>query len=162
MGFSRQEYWSGLPFPSPGDLPHPGIEPGSLALQADSLPSEPPGKPDNTCMRSETRKKWRMSSAAWSSGLLRGCKDREEEAVVLALPQGRGRALGWCCSDGTQCPGQLLAADIQMPERVTHGWCSKLQGQGQQALRLPLRSHSEDSTNHPRAHCKVSATAGHF
>ena len=36
MGFSRQEYWSGLPFPSPGDLPDPGIEPGSLALQADS------------------------------------------------------------------------------------------------------------------------------
>ena len=43
--FSRQEYWTGLPFPSPGDLPNPGIEPGSLALQADSLPSEPPGKP---------------------------------------------------------------------------------------------------------------------
>ena len=45
MGFSRQEYWSGLPFPSPGDLPDPGIEPGSPALQADTLPSEPPGKP---------------------------------------------------------------------------------------------------------------------
>ena len=39
MGFSRQEYWSGLPFPSPGDLPSPGIEPGSPALQADSLPT---------------------------------------------------------------------------------------------------------------------------
>ena len=45
MEFSRQEYWSGLPFPSPGDLPDPGIEPESPALQADSLPSEPPGKP---------------------------------------------------------------------------------------------------------------------
>ena len=45
MRFSRQEYWSGLPFPSPRDLPHPGIEPGSPALQADSLPTEPPGKP---------------------------------------------------------------------------------------------------------------------
>ena len=44
MGFSRQEYWRGLPFPSPGDLPNPGIEPGSPALQADSLASEPPGK----------------------------------------------------------------------------------------------------------------------
>ena len=41
MGFSRQGYWSGLPFPSPGDLPNPGIEPGSPALQADTLPSEP-------------------------------------------------------------------------------------------------------------------------
>ena len=43
MGFSRQEYWSGLPFPSPGDLPNPGIEPGSPLLQAGALPSEPPG-----------------------------------------------------------------------------------------------------------------------
>ena len=43
MGFSRQEYWSGLPFPSPGDLPDPGIEPRSPALQADALPSEPQG-----------------------------------------------------------------------------------------------------------------------
>ena len=42
--FSRQEYWSSLPCPSPGDLPNPGIEPRSPALQADSLPSEPPGK----------------------------------------------------------------------------------------------------------------------
>ena len=41
MGFSRQEYWSGLPFPSPGDLPDPGIKPGSPALQADTLPSKP-------------------------------------------------------------------------------------------------------------------------
>ena len=44
MGFSRQEYWSGLPFPSPGDLPDPGIEPGSPAFQADALTSESPGK----------------------------------------------------------------------------------------------------------------------
>ena len=45
MKFSRQEYWSGLPFPSPGDLPDPGTEPGSPALEADTLTSEPPGKP---------------------------------------------------------------------------------------------------------------------
>ena len=42
MGFSRQEYLSGVPFPSPGDVPNPGIEPRSPALQADALPSEPP------------------------------------------------------------------------------------------------------------------------
>ena len=46
MGFSRQEYWSGLPFPPPGDLPDPGIKPGSPALEADALTSEPPGKPN--------------------------------------------------------------------------------------------------------------------
>ena len=45
VGFSRQECWSGLPFPSPGDLLDPGIEPGSPELQVDTLPSEPPGKP---------------------------------------------------------------------------------------------------------------------
>ena len=44
MGFSRQEYWSGLPFPSPGDLPDPGVKPWSPAFQADTLTSEPPEK----------------------------------------------------------------------------------------------------------------------
>ena len=44
MGFSRHKYWSGLPFPSPGDRPNPGIEPGSPTWKADALTSEPPGK----------------------------------------------------------------------------------------------------------------------
>ena len=48
MGFSRQEYWSGLPFPSPGDLHNPGTEPRCPVLQADSLPSEPPTEPKQT------------------------------------------------------------------------------------------------------------------
>ena len=48
MEFSRQEYWSGLPFPSPGDLPYPGIKPGSPTLQADPLPAEPAGKLDHS------------------------------------------------------------------------------------------------------------------
>ena len=48
MEFSQQEYWNGLPFPSPGDLPNPGIEPRSPALQADALLFEPPGKPTIT------------------------------------------------------------------------------------------------------------------
>ena len=51
MEFSRQEYWSGLPFPSQGDLPNAGIEPGSPALQADALPSEPPQKPPQRAHR---------------------------------------------------------------------------------------------------------------
>ena len=52
--FSRQEYWSGLPFPSPGDISEPGINPGSPALQAGSLPSEPPGiltRADGSCQQ---------------------------------------------------------------------------------------------------------------
>ena len=48
MVFSRQEYWSGLPFPPPGDLPDPGIEPGFPALQVNSLPSDLPGSPKVT------------------------------------------------------------------------------------------------------------------
>ena len=48
MGFSRQRYWSGLPFPPPGDLPDSGIEHKSPTLQADTLPSEPSGKPGTT------------------------------------------------------------------------------------------------------------------
>ena len=48
MEFSRPEYWSGYPFPSPGDPPNPGIEPRSPTLQTDSLPAEPEGKPKNT------------------------------------------------------------------------------------------------------------------
>ena len=48
MEFSRPEYWSGQPFPSPGYLPNPGIEPRSPSLKVDSLPAEPQGKPKNT------------------------------------------------------------------------------------------------------------------
>ena len=61
MGFSRQEYRSVLPFPSPGDLPDPGIEPGSPTLQADALPSEPPGKILlNQKENNEPKKKWAL------------------------------------------------------------------------------------------------------
>ena len=57
MGFPRQEYWSGLPFPSPGDLPNPGIVPASFAssaLQVDSLPAEPSGKQKNKSNPNQT------------------------------------------------------------------------------------------------------------
>ena len=58
MEFSRPEYWSALPFPSPGDLPNPGIEPRSPALQADSLPAEPQGKAKNTGVGSPSLLQW--------------------------------------------------------------------------------------------------------
>ena len=58
MEFSRQEYWSGLPFPSPEDLPDPGLKPWSPTLQADALPSEPPGEPQfkHTCVCTSVQK----------------------------------------------------------------------------------------------------------
>ena len=69
MKFSRPEYWSGYPFPSPGDLPHPGIEPRSPALQVNSLLVEPPGKPIMLWMEEQVRKK--MGKAAGYIGLQR-------------------------------------------------------------------------------------------
>ena len=58
MEFSRPEYWSGSPFPSPGDLPNPGIESRSPTLLADSLPAEAPGKPKNTGVGSLSFLQW--------------------------------------------------------------------------------------------------------
>ena len=68
-GFSRQEYWSGLPFPSPGDLADPGSEPGSFALQADSLPSEPPGKPSAEASSPWIVTLWVKKTAIFAYGL---------------------------------------------------------------------------------------------
>ena len=62
VGFSRQEYWSGLPCPPPGDLLSPGIEPVSPELQVDSLPAEPPGSPVEMQMDTDTER-WRSINA---------------------------------------------------------------------------------------------------
>ena len=69
MGFSRQEYWSGFPFPSPGKLPDPGIKPRSPALEADALTSEPPGKP----LLSAKRKVKFLSKVIFKILELEGC-----------------------------------------------------------------------------------------
>ena len=67
MGFSRQASWSGLPFPSPEDLPDPGMEPGSPALQADVLLSEPPGKPGTGNPLQYSRLENSMDREAWET-----------------------------------------------------------------------------------------------
>ena len=72
MGSSRQEDWSGLPFSSPGDLPNPGMEPRSPAMQADSLPAEPPGKPKKTGMGSLSLLQQIFPSQELNRGLLHG------------------------------------------------------------------------------------------
>ena len=66
MGFSRQEYWSGLPCPPPGDLPNPGIKPRSLAVRADSLPVKPQGKPKNTGVGSLSLLQWIFWPGNWT------------------------------------------------------------------------------------------------
>ena len=88
MGFSRQEYWSGLPFPSPGDLPNPGIEPGSPALHTDALPSEALGKPDS---RLGSFKNLRPLSVANVPDFLLGKKRKNKQKKTSVLGEGRGR-----------------------------------------------------------------------
>ena len=68
--FSGPEYWSGYLFPSPGDLPNPGIKPSSPTLQADSLPAEPQGKPKNTVVGSPSLFQWIFLTQESNRGLL--------------------------------------------------------------------------------------------
>ena len=67
MGFSRQEYWSGLPFPSLGDLLNPGIKPGSPALQADALPSEPSEKPNDLFSSVQLLSRVQLFATPWTA-----------------------------------------------------------------------------------------------
>ena len=76
IGFSRQECWSGLPFPSPEDLPDPGMEPGSPALQADVLLSEPPGKPGTGNPLQYSRLENSMDREAWRATVHGVAKNR--------------------------------------------------------------------------------------
>ena len=84
MRFSRQEYWSGLPFPSPGDLPDPGIELRSPALQADALTSEPLGKPFMTTGKTITLTRWTFDGKVMS--LLLNMPSR---LVITFLPRSK-------------------------------------------------------------------------
>ena len=77
MGFLRQEYLSGLPFPFPGNLPDPGIEPRSLTLWADSLPSEPPAKPIQV--------KWALRVEHWFNRLISSWSDTPENFQCLCV-----------------------------------------------------------------------------
>ena len=90
MEFSRPEEWSGYPSPSPGDLPNPGIEPRSLALQADSVPAEPPGKPKNTGVGCHILLQRIFPTQGWNSGLLH-CR----QILYHLSHQGSPRLLEW-------------------------------------------------------------------
>ena len=91
MGFSRQEYWSGLLFPSPGDLPDPGIEPRSPALRADALPSEPPGKPI-LCIR-EAHTMYKVDT---NKNLLYSAGN-STECSVMTYMGGQSKREGYMC-----------------------------------------------------------------
>ena len=85
MGSSRQEYWRGLPFPFLGDLPKPGTEPRSPALQADSLPAEPQVKPKNTGMGSLSFHHWIFLTQESNQGLLQ-CREILYQLSYQGIP----------------------------------------------------------------------------
>ena len=99
MGFSRQEYWNGLPFPSPGNLPGPGIKPRSPTLQADSLPSELPGKPK------------KYQTRVGSQSLLQGIFPTQElNPGLLHRGEGTGIPLQYSCLENPMDRGVWWAA----------------------------------------------------
>ena len=136
MRFSRQGYWSGLLFPSPGDLPNPGIKPGSPALQADSIPSEPQGSPLSwlsetiklyfCCCRVEGNYLWLYISSVlctvWVNGCLHSLStflQRTQWFYFLAIR--KNLFLGW-----SKFPGNPLQPRGQSPSRADAqdlGWC---------------------------------------
>ena len=118
MGFSRQEYWSGLPFPSPGDLPNTGIEPGSPEMQADSLPSKPLGEVLNfffgahpavrqTCLCFNSS--WSEQSRGFPSSLWPSCNllsSHHLQDYLLGHPPPLGPA------NRVLCGGSLLSSTM--------------------------------------------------
>ena len=137
LGFSSQDYWSGLPWPFPGDLLDPGIEPGSPTLQGDSLPSVPPGKHQKTPLHWVAIPFWRRQwhptpvllpgkSHGWKS--LVGCSpwDHEESDMIERLHfhasekemATHSRVLAWRIP-GTAERGGLPSTGSH---RVRHGW----------------------------------------
>ena len=96
MEFSRQEYWSGLPFPSPGDLPNPGIKPRSPALQADSFPSEPNFLVSNLFFFFFSSESFLVNLFAWQQ---RGCRHIKNR-LVDTVGEGE-RGMNWDTSVNT-------------------------------------------------------------
>ena len=127
MEFSRQEYWSELPFPSPGDLPHRGIEPGSPAWQADSLPTEPLEKPRKLNTMIHVKKKKKKNTLGQS-----GVYSRNPRLVqYLKVIQGTSLVVQWlrlCSNAGglgsIPCQGtrsHVLQPRIHMPQlKISH------------------------------------------
>ena len=132
MGFSREEYWHGLPFPSPGDLPDPGIESGSPALQADSLLSETPGKPG-------------VYKVPLNSGVIRShCSCKSHQCVSESESE----------SEVTQlCPTLWDPVDYGLPGSSIHGILQA------RILEWVAISFSRESSQ-PRDQTQVTCTAG--
>ena len=137
MRFSRPEYWSGEPFPSPGDLGNPGIEPRSPALQVDSLPAEPQGKPKNTGVGSLCLLQRIFLTQESNQGLLH-CRrilcqlSYQGSPVVKNLPANAGdlRDAGSIPGSGRSLEGNGSPLQDSCPEnpRDRGGWRATVHG----------------------------------
>ena len=121
MGFSRQEYWSRLPFPSPGDIPNPGIKPRSPALQADALTSEPPGKPKTirgwvqniSIVKLQLKEDYLVSKGKWASAEKKLLGNKEVVKLQQNSRIGMGMVCGW--REGS-LPGCFILSEIWAPQ----------------------------------------------
>ena len=113
--FSRRDYWSGLPFPSPGDLPDPGIKPGSPALQADSLPSEPCGtwQKASCCFSSFEAPSCPSPSPPWPRRSLKTMNITMFFCLDWLVTRG-GRASGWTLCSGPPTYSSLAPLHLYM------------------------------------------------
>ena len=151
--FSRQEYWSGLPFLSPRDLPNPGIEPRSVELQADALPSESPGKP----LKLILVPKWSeshsvMSDSLWPHGLYSSWKSPGQNTGVgsLSLFQGTFSTQGSTAGGGGSNKTAVLSSWSHLAGEVA----VRKRANGTQVMRLTWALGLQlCSLKDPRVHC---------
>ena len=116
MDFSRQEYWSGLPFPSPEDLPSPGIEPCSPTLRADCLPAEPPGKPkthDGSAVKNLPAVQEMQEMWVWSLGW-GDPREVERQSTPVFLPEKNpmDRGAWWATVHGDTAEGLSASTGV--------------------------------------------------
>ena len=118
MEFSRQEYWSGLPFPSPGDLPNPRIKPGSPALQTDALPSVPPGKPFFTVVKNPPVSARDIRDASSTPGLRRPPGGHSNSLQYSSLENPIDRGAWWATVQGVPKSQTRLSTHTEVPRET--------------------------------------------
>ena len=132
MGFSRQEYHSGLPFPSAGDLPDPGIEPGSPTLQADALPSEPPGKTQSTSCKMSAWMNHKVESRLL--GEISTTSDMQMTPPLMAESEEKQKSLLMRVKEETEKAG--LKLNIQDHGILSHHFMANERGESKSSDRF--------------------------